>query len=433
MKNFKFTIAMMMLLFASLSWSQVTVYEHDNFTGKSHTYTEGEHHLTPTIGDNILSSVKVTKGWQVTIQEHGPARTDRGRSIVLTADAPELLSKKFNDIGSTIIVERVKTANNATSENIAKGKSCKASSMNFGGVASRAVDGNTNGVYSNNSTTHSQDEKDPWLEIDLGAFYDVSKIVIWNRTDDCCWNRLQGFYVMASETSISANSTNQSTLFTNGPLSFTSASQANMTLSGNKKCRFIRIFIPGSIKILSLAEVEVFGKLSSSQSSSASSAPAATSLPDKFKVLAFSVNEGKKEQDQYWFAMNTNSSRGVILSTPKLVQGSKWLEIQRVDVGNSIIAFKVTNAGNDMYLVARDNKEVHIEKSTNGQVPEAAKFKTVLPLTSAKGANENNYRSFESVKFAGHYLRHAGYVLFVNTNNNTELFKQDASWLIQKM
>lgn len=437
MKTIKLTIALSILLFCNVSWGQVTVYEHNNYGGKNHTYTEGEHHLTPTIGDNVLSSIKVSSGWKATLQEHGPGRTDRGRSIILNSNTPELASKNFNDIGSTIIVERVDGANNfstTSSKNIAKGKSCKSSSVNFGGAASRAVDGNTNGIYTNNSCTHSQDEKDPWWEIDLGAYYDVSKIVIWNRTDDCCWNRLQGFYVMASEKAITTNSTDRSFLFNNGEsLSFNSGSQSNMTIEGNKKCRYIRIFIPGSIKILSLAEVEVFGQLSKSQTATASSSPTATSLPDKFKVLAFSVHEGKKEQDQYWFAINNGGSRGSIISTSKLVNGSKWLEIQRVDLGSNTFAFKILNAGSDMYLVAKDNKEVHVEKSENAMVPEAAKFKTVVALTSAKGANENNYRSFESVKFSGHYLRHKGYILFVHPNDKSELFKQDASWLIQKM
>lgn len=326
----------------------------------------------------------------------------------------------------------------ATGPNIAKGKTCRSSSVNFGGAASRAVDGNTNGEYGKNSTTHSQDENNPWWEVDLGAYYDVTKIVIWNRTDDCCWNRLSGFYVMGSDQAITANSTDSQYQYkSGGAYSFTSGSQTNMTLDGNKRCRYIRIFIPGNIKILSLAEVEVFGQMSQKQSAtSASTTPTkvvATSLPDKFKVHAFSVNEGKKEQDDYWFALKNNNTRGSILSTAKLVDGAKWMEIERVDLPNNAIAFKVVNAGSDMYLVARDNKEVHVEKVNGNNLPDGAKFKTISPLTSAKGANENNYRSFESVKFPNHFLRHAGYILFVNTNNNTELFKQDASWLIQKM
>lgn len=108
MKVLKFaTISSMLMLLAQMTEAQVSVFEHNNYEGKSHTYTEGEHHLTPTIGDNVLSSVKVSPGWKVTLQEHGPGRADRGKSIVLTEDMATLSSKNFNDMASTIIVERV--------------------------------------------------------------------------------------------------------------------------------------------------------------------------------------------------------------------------------------------------------------------------------------------------------------------------------------
>lgn len=404
----------------------VTIFEHINFGGKKCTFGVGSYDITGTEYNDIISSIKVLSGWKVTLYEHWKYT---GAKVEVTSDVNALNTLKFNDKMSSFVVERVSSSVSSSGVNIAKGKQCRASSVNFGGEASRAVDGNTNGEYGNNSCTHTNDEKDPWLEIDLGAVYDVSSIKIWNRTDDCCWNRLQGFYVMGYETAITSCSTSAEYQYNGSSYSFTSASQSSISIDGNKRCRYIRVFIPGNIKILSLAEVEIFGQLAKVQTTT--TAPVATSLPDKFKVLAFSVHEGKKEQDKYWFAINNGGSRGSILSTSKLVNGSKWLEIQRVDLGNNIFAFKVLNAGADMYLVARDNKEVHIEKATT--VPEGAKFKTVAPLTSAKGANENNYRSFESVKFSGHYLRHAGYVLFVHPNDKSELFKQDASWLIEKM
>lgn len=164
------------------------------------------------------------------------------------------------------------------------------------------------------------------------------------------------------------------------------------------------------------------------------SAPSsATALPDKFKVHAFSVNQGLNDKDDYWFALHPNNTRGVVKSSKGLVNGTKWMEIERVNLDNNTIAFKVLNAGADMYLVARNNKEVHVEKVTGNEIPDGAKFKTVVALTSAKGSQENNYRSFESIKFPAHFLRHQGFLLFVHPSNNTELFKQDASWLIQKM
>ncbi len=160
---------------------------------------------------------------------------------------------------------------------------------------------------------------------------------------------------------------------------------------------------------------------------------ASVDLPKKFKVLAYSVNEGKTDKDAYWFALNNGDSRGRILSQAKLGSNAKWMEIQSVDLGDDLYAFKVTNAGTDMYLTARDNKEVHVEKADGGQIPEGAKFKSVTPLTSAPGAKERNFRSFQSVKFNNHYLRHSGFAMFVHTSNGSELFKQDASWLIEKM
>lgn len=160
---------------------------------------------------------------------------------------------------------------------------------------------------------------------------------------------------------------------------------------------------------------------------------ASVDLPSKFKVLAYSVGEGKTDKDAYWFALNNGDSRGRILSQAKLGSNAKWMEIQSVDLGNDTYAFKVTNAGADMYLTARDNKEVHVEKAAGGSVPEGAKFKSVSPLTSAPGAKERNFRSFQSIKFADHYLRHSGFAMFVHTSNGSELFKQDASWLIEKM
>lgn len=155
-------------------------------------------------------------------------------------------------------------------------------------------------------------------------------------------------------------------------------------------------------------------------------------LPSKFKVHAFSISQGQGDKDPYWFGTN-GSSRGQILSQAKLTGGAKWMEIEQIDLGNHIYAFKVLNAGADMYLTARDNKEVHIDKVAGGKISDAAKFKSVAPLTTAKSAITGNFHSFQSVKFSDHYLRHEHFQLFVHPSNGSELFKQDASWQIQKM
>ncbi len=156
----------------------------------------------------------------------------------------------------------------AQSTNIAKGKTAKQSTTAYNqiGAASNAVDGNTNGMWShnnNNSITHTSEDNNPWWEVDLGAVYDISKIKIWNRADACCWNRLQNFHVMVSESPISANSTTENQ-FISGAHSFTAADQTSLILEGNIKGRYVRIFLPGNKKVLSLTEVEVFGSQSTS-------------------------------------------------------------------------------------------------------------------------------------------------------------------------
>ncbi|MBX3440912.1 MAG: DUF1553 domain-containing protein [Planctomyces sp.] len=81
-------------------------------------------------------------------------------------------------------------------ENIARGKAASQSSTAFGGPAERAVDGNTDGNYNNNSTTHTATESDPWWEVDLGEAGSIDRIVIWNRTDGGIGGRLDGFRML---------------------------------------------------------------------------------------------------------------------------------------------------------------------------------------------------------------------------------------------
>lgn len=65
-------------------------------------------------------------------------------------------------------------------------------------VASRAIDGNTDGNYYDHSVTHT-DIEHAWWQVDLKNMYHLNQIVVWNRTDNCglfnCNSRLSNFYV----------------------------------------------------------------------------------------------------------------------------------------------------------------------------------------------------------------------------------------------
>ncbi len=74
-----------------------------------------------------------------------------------------------------------------------KGKAAQ-SDTNWGGVASRATDGNRSGEWAANGQTHTnEDRPEPFWEIDLGEELAIDRIEIWNRTDADWGARLEGY------------------------------------------------------------------------------------------------------------------------------------------------------------------------------------------------------------------------------------------------
>jgi hypothetical protein len=81
-------------------------------------------------------------------------------------------------------------------ENLAAKGKAKQSTTGFDGLASLAIDGNTDGDYEAKSVSHTATgDKSPWWELDLGRDADVDRIDIWNRTDNNLQSRLDGFVV----------------------------------------------------------------------------------------------------------------------------------------------------------------------------------------------------------------------------------------------
>ncbi len=80
--------------------------------------------------------------------------------------------------------------------NVAPQGVARQSSTAYDGFAKLAIDGNTSGVYANNSVTHTQnpDDKSPWWEVILLKPTDVSQVVLWNRAEAS--DRLSAFRVL---------------------------------------------------------------------------------------------------------------------------------------------------------------------------------------------------------------------------------------------
>ena len=84
----------------------------------------------------------------------------------------------------------------ALGKNIAFHKKAVQSSIEFDGVASRAVDGHTNGDFFKKSVTHTAiGDSNPTWEVDLQAPVAIKKIVVWNRLDTAS-ERMIGAIVM---------------------------------------------------------------------------------------------------------------------------------------------------------------------------------------------------------------------------------------------
>src|SRR6185436_7667194 len=64
-------------------------------------------------------------------------------------------------------------------------------------AAGKAVDGNTDGVFTNAASTNFQ--ANPWWQVDLGSPATVSSVAVWNRTD-CCQSRLGDYWIFISDT-----------------------------------------------------------------------------------------------------------------------------------------------------------------------------------------------------------------------------------------
>ncbi len=77
------------------------VYQHNNYRGHFQVLQLGCYDFGQiTIGNDVISSVRVPPGWRVTLYQHAGFQ---GSTTVLTADTPSLPA--FNDMTSSIIVE----------------------------------------------------------------------------------------------------------------------------------------------------------------------------------------------------------------------------------------------------------------------------------------------------------------------------------------
>ncbi len=168
------------------------------------------------------------------------------------------------DINGTNVVTNPSSVPPGTNLSQLASAAASSSPTGFGGQASRAIDGDTDGRYNRNSVTHSAPGiNEPFLDVNLGANFPIDEVVVWNRTDNCCRDRLAGFVILVSDVPFpdvpladliadpNIDSVSQ------GP--GTPGTSTTVALPAGTTGQYVRIQLPGSNRTLSVAELEIFG------------------------------------------------------------------------------------------------------------------------------------------------------------------------------
>jgi hypothetical protein len=133
---------------------------------------------------------------------------------------------------------------------ISTNKPASQSSEGWAGKASRAVDGKTDGRYGHGSCTHTQSQHRAWWKVDLGASYNIHRVVVWNRAD-CCATRLNNFEVLADGHKCGTIGT---------------ARTSNTVQCNNQRAATVTVRLTGT-NYLTLCEVQVYASSSATGSS----------------------------------------------------------------------------------------------------------------------------------------------------------------------
>ncbi len=113
-------------------------------------------------------------------------------------DRLELLMKaryvRIEIPGKQKILSLAETQVFSEGNNIATSGKATQSSTAYAGPPEYAIDGNTDGEFSNKSVTHTEISDDPWWELDLGSLRPIEKLMLWNRSGES-YSRLNDFSV----------------------------------------------------------------------------------------------------------------------------------------------------------------------------------------------------------------------------------------------
>lgn len=132
------------------------------------------------------------------------------------------------------------------------------SSLSAGGLPERAIDGNYNGEWTAGSTTHTDlNTSNSWWQLDTLASQPINEVILYNRSDGCCGNRLSNYQIFVGDdpafTTYNYASAVQPAV---------GAYRAKAHITDGSLGRYVRVQLNGVNNegngVLSLAEVEVY-------------------------------------------------------------------------------------------------------------------------------------------------------------------------------
>ncbi|XP_076592863.1 uncharacterized protein LOC143324359 [Chaetodon auriga] len=123
------------------------------------------------------------------------------------------------------------------------------------GAAYNAIDGNTDSTFGSGSCSHTTEMNNPWWRVDLLESYIVTSITIVNR-GDCCQHRINGLQIHIGN-SLENEGLKNPMVGTIAEIGSDNSITQNFT--DRVEGRYVTLGLPGSLKILTLCEVEVYG------------------------------------------------------------------------------------------------------------------------------------------------------------------------------
>ncbi|MBO9489738.1 discoidin domain-containing protein [Endozoicomonas sp. G2_1] len=218
-----------------------------------------------------------------------------GRYVRIQAANEVISGDNVLTIAEVEVYSSTTTTPPSSGNNLALAGTASQISTLFGGVASRAIDDNTNGLFGGGSVIHTGDHPEPYWTLDLGEVKQIDTLKLFNRTDPCCTDALEQFHIFVSDTAFTGTSVAASQAQANVmTIDNTGVAGASEDYQVNRTGRYIRIQknTNSTTRSLVFAELQVFGSdVSTTPTNLALTGTASQSTTLSFPGFDFSADQ----------------------------------------------------------------------------------------------------------------------------------------------